>query len=370
MVKQIAKKAIAYYKYVHAKRSHFNTINEMRQNAPIIKLTPEQEREIKQFYKINFGVDVDVRWHEYYSSVNGEFSTKYIPTYLYYTKICPKFNPPHLIALYSDKNMIDKLIPSAKIAQTYVKNINGVFYIDGKPTSLEKAIEVCSNLEDAIVKHSIETCKGQSVTRFSSQSGMVSVKNDSTQKHIKDLLLSYNENYIVQSAIKQCDKMATLNPTSLNTIRIMTYKRQEDVVVLFSVVRMGRKGSVIDNASAGGLYCGVEMDGRLKKDAYTLTPFSKYNESDNGVKFESFVIPKFEEMKSLVKEWHNELPYAKLIGWDLAVDENDNIVLVEINATPPPGLFQAATGPAFGDYIFEIFNDADMKSCNNKGCVR
>ncbi|MBR2398389.1 MAG: hypothetical protein IKA96_00315, partial [Alistipes sp.] len=171
------------------------------------------------------------------------------------------------------------------------------------------------------------------------------------------------------SAISQCDKMASLNPTSLNTVRITTYKRQSDVVVLFTVIRMGRKGAVVDNASAGGLYCGVNQNGSLKKEAYTLTPFSKTEISDNGVRFEEFVVPKYEEMIALVKQWHNELPYAKIIGWDLAVDENEDIVLVEINATPPPGLFQAATGPAFGKYIIDIFNDADVKSCNkNNGC--
>jgi D-alanine-D-alanine ligase-like ATP-grasp enzyme len=49
------------------------------------------------------------------------------------------------------------------------------------------------------------------------------------------------------------------------------------------------------------------------------------------------------------------LPYAGFIGWDLAVDNNKEIVLVEINASEP-GLFQAATGPAFGEYTMDIFN--------------
>jgi hypothetical protein len=102
---------------------------------------------------------------------------------------------------------------------------------------------------------------------------------------------------------------------------------------------------------------------------YPVGVRAKTETSDNGVRFEEFVVPKYEEMIALVKQWHNELPYAKIIGWDLAVDENDDVVLVEINATPPPGLFQAATGPAFGKYILDIFNDADVKSCNkNNGC--
>ena len=364
-VKQIIKQSLEYYRYIQAKRSHIHTIDDMRKGCQINPLSAEKKREIKQYYKEIFGVDVNLKWHEYYSSVNGIYSPEYIPTYLYYTKICPKMNVPKQMAMYSDKNMIDKFIPSAKIPKTYVKNINGYFYIDGRPASFEEAVSACDSLNDAIIKHSIDTCKGKSVTRFSSAEGVAFIKNNKSKQPVRDLLLSYDKNYIVQSAISQCDKMASLNPTSLNTVRITTYKRQSDVVVLFTVVRMGRKGAVVDNASAGGLYCGVNQNGSLKKEAYTLAPFSKTEVSDNGVRFEEFVVPKYEEMIALVKQWHNELPYAKIIGWDLAVDENDDVVLVEINATPPPGLFQAATGPAFGKYIIDIFNDAGVKSCNN-----
>lgn len=359
-IKQLIKQSVEYYRYIHAKKSHIQTIDDMRKGCDIKPLSAEQKHEIKQFYKDNFGVDVNLKWHEYYYSVNGIYSPEYIPTYLYYTKICPKMNNPKQMAMYSDKNMIDKLIPSANIPETYVKNINGFFYINGQPASFDEAITRCSNLSDAIIKHSTETCKGKSVIRFSSVKGSAYIKNNSSTLSMEELLRSYDKNYIVQKAISQCDEMASLNPTSLNTIRITTYKRDKDVVILFTVVRMGRKGSVVDNASAGGLYCGVNQDARLKKEAYTLTPFSKKSISDNGVKFEDFVIPEYEEMCSLVKKWHNKLPYAKFIGWDLAVNSNNEIVLVEINASEP-GLFQAATGPAFGDYTIEIFNEAQKE---------
>lgn len=355
VVKQAVLKAYKFYTSLKLKQSHLRTIDEMREGCDIKQLSERQIGEIKQFYKQHFEVDVNTKWHEYYYSVNGIFSPEYIPTYLYYSKICPKMNNPRNMTMYSDKNMIDKLIPTAKIPETYVKNINGYFYINNKPATLEDAIAVCSDLADAIIKHSTETSQGKSVTRFSSENGLASIKNDLTKQTIQDLLSSYGKNYIVQCAIAQGEAMALLNPTSLNTIRIMTYKRKTDVVVLYSVVRMGRKGAVVDNASAGGLYCGIMPDGRLKKEAYTLAPFSRCEVSDNGVRFADFIIPKYAEMVAVVKDWHNELPYAGFIGWDLAVDKDNDIVLVEINAASP-GLFQAASGPAFGVYTVEIFN--------------
>ena len=356
VVKKIVSKTIDSYKYSMSKKTHIKTIDDMRKDCEIVPLSPDQIKEIQQLYKKYFKEEINLKWHEYYSSVNKLYSPEYLPTYLYYAKIYPKMNPPRWADMYSDKNLIDKIVPSAPLPETYVKNINGYFYVGESSATFEEAIKACDNLPDAIIKHSIETCQGKSVLRFSSKDGQVIVKNDSSSMSIKELLESYGKNYIVQSAVSQCEKMASLNPTSLNTVRIMTYKRKTDVVVLFAVVRMGRMGTVVDNASAGGLYCGVNEDGSLKKEAYTLTPFSKMTASDNGVVFADFVVPQYSHMVSLVKKWHDDLPYVKLIGWDVAIDENDNIVLIEINAASP-GLFQAATGPAFGKYTSEIFDE-------------
>ena len=86
-IKQAIKQAYRYYVSMQLKRMHINTIDEMREGCDIKRLSDEQIREVKQFYKTNFKVDVNTKWHEYYYSVNGVFSPMYMPTYLYYNKI-------------------------------------------------------------------------------------------------------------------------------------------------------------------------------------------------------------------------------------------------------------------------------------------
>ena len=66
-----------------------------------------------------------------------------------------------------------------------------------------------------------------------------------------------------------------------------------------------------------------------------------------------FRIPMYNELKKKAVELHQQLPYSKFIGWDLSVNKDNEVELVEINANCP-GLFQGATGPAFGDYTEEI----------------
>lgn len=347
----ILKKGESFVKRKMQYRIHFNTINEMREGGTFTKLTKEQKEEVQQFWGRHFGKKISLKWHEYYLKVNGEFSPRYIPTYIYYAHIAPKMNRATQSAVYSDKNMIDMLLGGkVKLPKTHVKNINGVYYIDGNIVSKDDAIATCYNLEDAVIKHSIDSSKGMSVIRFSSKDGRVNSKNLTT---IETLFNSYNKDFIVQEAIKQSKEMASLNPTSLNTIRIMTYWSENGIVPLFSVVRMGRAGSVVDNASAGGIYCGVNMDGSLKKYAYTLAPFTKHTHTDSGVELQNFRVPQFDRLICKAVELHRYLPYVKFVGWDLTIDENDEIVIVEANASCP-GLFQAATGPGFGDYTEEI----------------
>ena len=330
-------------------RQYQKNIKEMGATCQLKDLTKEQRDEIQNYYIKHYGKKIKLDCHQYYFSVNDFFSVKYIPTYLYYSKITPLFNDVKMRVVYSDKNMLDRLFPDVLQPRGIIKNMNGFYYHLEKPIDKITAIELCNDLPDAVIKHSIDSCQGQSVVRFSSSGGVTSFQ----KKTVTALLDSYGKNFLVQEAVSQHERLGSLNPTSLNTIRIMTfYRDNNEVVPLFAVLRMGRKGVKVDNASAGGLYCGISENGKLAKYAYTLKPFGKYLTSDSGVVFEGFEIPRFQDIVSKVRKMHVKLPYARLIGWDMAVDVNNNIVLIEIN-TIDPGVFQA-TGPAFGNYTEEI----------------
>lgn len=351
-LKNIVGKIGELIKYKRTCSTHFKSIRKMRAGGAYKSLTASQEKEIQSFYQKYWGEKVSLKWHEYFYYLNNEFSPRYMPTYIYYGKIIPKLNNHRFGAIYSDKSMAEKLLGDRiKQPKTYVKNINGIFYVDDKVVTKETALSACMNIDDAVIKHSIDSSQGKSVSRFSCKNGVVIGKN--CPNSIEKLFDVYKTNYLIQKAIQQHPEMARLNPTSLNTVRIMTYWSKQGVVVLYAVVRMGRVGAVVDNASAGGLYCGVKEDGYLKEKAYTLVPFSEHTKTDTGVILKDFRIPMYNELKKKAVELHQQLPYSKFIGWDLSVNKDNEIELVEINANCP-GLFQGATGPAFGDYTEEI----------------
>ncbi len=70
---------------------------------------------------------------------------------------------------------------------------------------------------------------------------------------------------------------------------------------------------------------------------------------------DGFEIPSYHEAVETVKRLHLQLPFFNLIGWDVAIDENGDPVVIEWNAKP--GLSQSAYGPGFGEYTERILKE-------------
>lgn len=75
----------------------------------------------------------------------------------------------------------------------------------------------------------------------------------------------------------QHEQMGRLNPTSLNTLRILSYRHSDEILVLYAVVRIGRLGKNIDNETAGGINADIDLaSGRIVECAYGTVKSGKY----------------------------------------------------------------------------------------------
>lgn len=145
-----------------------------------------------------------------------------MPLGLYYADILPLMNDRSVTKAYADKNFTERLFPDVLQPKSIVKNINGFYYEGMKVISEERALDICSNLSDAIIKQAVESAQGKSVIRFSSVQG----KTDSDNCSVKELFKKYKKNFIVQQAVIQHPELSRLNPTSLNTVRLTTFRRE------------------------------------------------------------------------------------------------------------------------------------------------
>ena len=170
---------------------------------------------------------------------------------------------------------------------------------------------------------------------------------------MKSLFKEYKKDYVIQEVLEQSEFMAMFNPSSINTIRISTYLRSNEAVVLTAILRIGREGMDVDNTSSGGIVVTIESNGKLKKQA-----FNKFSSSVekliNNVSLDKFCIPKYDNVKKKVQELHLQIPYFRVISWDIALDKNDDPVLIEMNVFGQGIDQQSHAGPFFTTYTDEV----------------
>lgn len=339
-------------------KTHEHQIKKSMQLCPMKPLTKGQEADIKAYFMKHLGREVPTYWHQYLYSRNGVYSVKYIPASVYTSSIVFRLNNYHFSLAYVDKGFYDTLFPDVNRPKTFVKNVNGFYYDDKSSISKEEAISRCMNLKDAVIKPAVLGTWGEGVKLFHTDNGFIPEMNMT----VADLFAHYNKSFIVQSKLEQHPDLANLNPTSVNTIRVMSYRRENEVIILYAVIRIGRKGKVVDNETAGGIKADIDLQtGRIKGPAFGSPTEPNMPQTDSGAVLDKYLIPSFPQVLDFVKDLHLRLPYFKLIGWDISVDTSGKPVLIEWNRKAE--LSQVAHGPAFGDYTEEILAAA-MKEEN------
>ena len=314
-------------------------------------LSSKQKKEIDDYYEHLCGHKVPYSWHRFMYSRTGNFYKEYIPLSLYRSELIGRMNRYPFMDAYADKNVSDIIFPNVRQPQILLKNINGYYYSNGNPIAESDAIALCSNLHDMIIKPSLES-RGVGVKVLTVENGRTNIDGMS----IKELFRFYKRDFLIQERLKQHRDMAALNPSSINTIRLLTYRNDMDVIVLYTVVRIGKKGMTIDNESQGGISAKINENGSLAKYAYGAPGNDRVQRTDSGILIEGYKIPSYDKVVASAKLQHLNLPYFNIAAWDYCVSEDGDPILIEWNANPD--LSQTANGPAFGKYTELIFRES------------
>lgn len=348
-IKDIMIQARDYYRTFYQKKE----VKEIMSVIPSRKLSKCQKLSVTKYFEKNIGITTrDILWHEMYYSINNDFDVRYIPINAVFQRIISRFNNEAMMQAYADKNTYDIRFKDFNQPVTILKKWGGDFYIDNKIVSEKVAVCLFSTLDNVIIKPTLETGQGHGVFCFRQDNLVIS-----PEKYLQSL----GNNFIIQERVKQHDKIANLNPSSLNTFRIVTYRERDNVYILNMSLKIGHSGEIVDNGHAGGYFAGVNEDGTLKKWIYSLKPFSKKELTESGVKVEGLFIPSFHKLKETVCNLSLLLPYHKIVGWDMAIDENGNPLLIELNINGfGVNIIQIPNGPLLGKYTESILNKAKI----------
>lgn len=133
---------------------------------------------------------------------------------------------------------------------------------------------------------------------------------------------------ILEEPIVQSDLMSKLNETSVNTVRCITLKTNEGVKVLYTFLKVGRKGSFVDNGGAGGLLVGIDKEtGVLITDARDEFANAYFSHPDHGYAFKGLKLPEWDSLIELTKGISAGISGISYIGWDFAHTEHGWIIV-------------------------------------------
>ena len=300
-------------------------------------------------YWAQYGVKPKLMWVKYYYMLTGSLDPRYIPNDLLARDIIPHFNNQVFVIPLADKNLNSIIFPQVKRPETVFKSMSGLYRDeDFSPITEEEVIARLSRDESFFIKPSRNSSGGADILSF---------QGTSDADQIRELLRKYTcTDYIVQRAVKQHPDLAALNPSSVNTIRMITLLFRGEPRLLSSILRIGTPGSSVDNIGAGGYQCDIREDGTLGELAYTGREDGGdefVTESRSGLRFAGIAVPCFDKVRQTALELARRTPYHCYVAWDFAVDEAGDPVLIEYNVHIP-GQNQETSGPTFGDITDDV----------------
>lgn len=148
--------------------------------------------------------------------------------------------------------------------------------------------------------------------------------------------------YLAEEFVVSHEALAVFHPSSLNTLRVITFRKEEQVEIFGCGLRVGNNGLHVDNAHGGGIFCEIDPEsGRIITDGLDENANSYERHPMTGVRFKGVEIPYWEEICKLCKEAAQELPCLRVVGWDVAILEDGSLELIEGNHSPGMNIVQA-----------------------------
>jgi len=165
--------------------------------------------------------------------------------------------------------------------------------------------------------------------------------------HVSDFLKKNDGCF--QSIILQNDFFKEINESSTATLRITTVRDQTGKIgARAAYLRVGRENDGFVRSDSG-VRIPVEISTGLLGEVGFMNDWSySTRHPDSGYLYSGNQIPFFSDAIQLCITLHEGFPHFELIGWDVCVDQENEVKIMEWNANGADILFhEAFTGPCF-----------------------
>ncbi|EIM72920.1 hypothetical protein A3SI_18999 [Nitritalea halalkaliphila LW7] len=274
-------------------------------------------------------------WLYMYTAVSGAFQEGWIPDNYYGKVVVPALKGNY--GAVGDYNALTSRLLDSSLFPDLGYYTNGLWLLPDYTVLSEKQF----------IRHLREQCEKVVFKLDSSKQGRGIYFFDSSAingEEIKKL-----GNGVFQSYIQQHDFFNEIMENSVATIRLTSVTSDTgEVSVRSCFLRVGRREDTHIHTTSN-IKLPVDLaDGKLGKFGFSPRWLEIEKHPDTGFVFENQYIPNFHSMVSTVMELHRKVPFVRIIGWDLTVDQSGQPQVMEWNGGHNGIYFtEAVQGPGF-----------------------
>lgn len=256
-------------------------------------------------------------------------------------KFVKKLNNKEYWHLFNNKNEFNDMF------KEYLKR-DYIFPISDKK---EETFEWLKNHEMFFAKPNDGQC-GKNIEKI-----IVEEWNNDYEKLYNHLV--ENKLELLEEPVIQCEEMNKLNPSSVNTTRMVSVMNDKgEVTILTTFLRIGN-GKHVDNFNSGGMTAKVDVEtGIVLEEAVNKAGELFAKHPITGTTINGFEMPYWNEAKEMVKQAAKQSPHVRYVGWDVGMSEKGP-VLIEGNQFPGHDIYQVAEKMKEGELgVLPMFEEA------------
>lgn len=247
----------------------------------------------------------------------------------------------------------------------YGHNLKNQFFCDGKMKTIQNKEELEKYFDLLFKSSGVENLFIKPLTLYGGEGCFkLNSKNlkEQINPHVKSLL---SEGHIFSKVVEQHPAINEIHGKCINTIRIITFITDSGKVeIIAPFMRFGQGDSVVDNASSGGFWVGINTEnGKLHNIGYRSMEYGGEQleqHPESNFRFGEFKIPYYKEACEIVLEALKYIP-DRWIGWDVAITP-DGPIIIEANHNPALDICDVISGGLLKN---EVIKDLVQKL--NKG---
>lgn len=285
-------------------------------------------------------------WLYVYALVGGGFKEGWIPDNFFGRVVWPQVNNG-LAELTHHKSLTNVVLRTAALPDIAYR-LNGVTYDrNWAPISLGDLRDLAGGGAAPLFLKRDGSSQGRGIVKLTA--GAIT----------EDVLAAFG-NGVIQRAIVQHPFFDEIITGSVATLRITTVKDGAGRVDWrASYLRLGRRDTEWVQSGNSVRVAIVDRDGALDGSGYTEAWRLVTAHPDSGAGFAGKRIPGFAKAAATCLALHRGFPHFAVIGWDVAIDRDEEPTLIEWNAAHCDIKFsEAATGPCFAGLGWERLRGA------------